>query len=289
MRWRGRRGSENVEDATGRRMSGGMKMGGGIGAIIIALIMLFTQGNPAQLLQVILGGGGGAGPQQQQQQQQPVQDDKKTADLKKFCSVVLADTEDVWKQLFRREGLEYREPTLQFFTGRTQSACGSASSATGPFYCPGDEKIYIDLSFFETLKNQLGADGDFAQAYVIAHEVGHHVQNLLGATKRVDRARGTRMENKMSVMLELQADFYAGVWAHHAQKNWDILERGDIEEAMGAANAIGDDKLQRESTGVVRPDSFTHGTSAQRMKWFRIGFRTGDLREGDTFRAPELQ
>jgi predicted metalloprotease len=200
---------------------------------------------------------------------------------------VLADTEDVWNQLIQ----SYREPTLVLFSGRVSSACGSASSATGPFYCPADENLYIDLSFYHDMREKLNAPGDFAQAYVIAHEVGHHIQNLMGITEKVQSMRGQISEkeyNQLSVKLELQADFLAGVWAHHTQKMKDVLEEGDIDEALTAANAIGDDRLQKQSTGTVVPDSFTHGTSAQRMRWFKKGFTTGDLNQGDTFNASEL-
>jgi hypothetical protein len=201
---------------------------------------------------------------------------------------VLADTEDVWNNLFSQMNQQYQEPTLVMFTGMVESACGNASSASGPFYCPADRKVYIDLSFYDELKDKLNAPGDFAMAYVIAHEVGHHVQNLLGISEKVQRARSQLSEteyNKLSVKLELQADFFAGVWANHAQKMQNILEAGDIEEALNAANAIGDDRLQKQSRGVVVPDAFTHGTSAQRMYWFKKGFETGDLRQGDTFNS----
>jgi predicted metalloprotease len=205
-----------------------------------------------------------------------------------FVKVVLADTEDVWNKLFSEMNQQYQEPTLVMFTGVVESACGNASSASGPFYCPADRKVYIDLSFYDELKDKLNAPGDFAMAYVIAHEVGHHVQNLLGISEKVQRARSQLSEteyNKLSVKLELQADFFAGVWANHAQKMQNILEAGDIEEALNAANAIGDDRLQKQSRGVVVPDAFTHGTSAQRMYWFKKGFETGDVRQGDTFNS----
>jgi uncharacterized protein len=202
--------------------------------------------------------------------------------------VVLADTEDDWNNLFSQMNQQYQEPTLVLFSGVVESACGNASSASGPFYCPADRKVYIDLSFYDELKEKLNAPGDFAMAYVIAHEVGHHVQNLLGISEKVQRARSQLSEteyNKLSVKLELQADFFAGVWANHAQKMQNILEPGDIEEALNAANAIGDDRLQKQSRGVVVPDAFTHGTSAQRMYWFKKGFETGDVRQGDTFNS----
>ena len=204
-----------------------------------------------------------------------------------FSATVLADTEDIWNQLLQN----YREPTLVLFTNSVTSACGGASSATGPFYCPGDEKLYIDLSFFEEMATRLNAPGDFAQAYVIAHEVGHHIQNLMGTTDKMQQLRNkvSKTEyNRYSVMLELQADFLAGVWAHHSQRMNQIMDKGDLEEALNAANAIGDDRLQKQSSGRVIPDSFTHGTSAQRMRWFKKGFETGDLRQGDTFNATTL-
>jgi predicted metalloprotease len=209
---------------------------------------------------------------------------------KQFTAVVLASTEDVWKNIFRQSGKQYREPTLQLFTDEARSACGIAGAAVGPFYCPGDEKVYIDLSFFKELAERFRAPGDFAQAYVIAHEVGHHVQQLLGTMDRVNSARGQLSEeqnNQLSVRLELQADFLAGVWAYYAQKK-GVVEPGDFEEALGAASAVGDDRLQRERRGYVVPDSFTHGTSEQRIRWFRKGFETGDIRQGDTFSARSL-
>ena len=211
--------------------------------------------------------------------------------LAEFVGVVLADTEDVWNKLYQQQGAQYREPELVLFTGTVQSACGYAQAATGPFYCPADQKVYIDLSFQETLSEQLGADGDFAMAYVVAHEVGHHVQNLMGLTNKVHSQRGQISQaeyNELSVRLELQADFLAGVWAHHADEMHDILEAGDVEEAMRAANAIGDDRLQKQSQGYVVPDAFTHGTSEQRMRWFRRGLETGDIAQGDTFSAQSL-
>ena len=212
--------------------------------------------------------------------------------MAQFVSVVLKDTEDVWDKLFAEQlQATYRKPTLVLFSGTVTSACGMASSASGPFYCPGDQKLYIDLSFYQDLKNRFGAPGDFAMAYVVAHEVGHHVQNLLGVTDQVHRQRGRipkAQYNQLSVRLELQADFLSGVWAHHADRMKDILEEGDIQEALNAANAIGDDRLQKQARGYVVPESFTHGTSAQRMRWFSRGYQTGDLSEGDTFAAEEL-
>ncbi len=205
--------------------------------------------------------------------------------------MVLADTEKVWRAQFQRMGRTYQEPQLVLFSGRVQSACGLASAATGPFYCPGDQKVYVDLDFYRELKERFDAPGDFAQAYVLAHEVGHHVQNLLGITDQVDGMRGRLSEvefNKVSVRLELQADFLAGMWAHHAQRQWNILEAGDLEEALNAASAIGDDRIQRQAQGHVVPDSFTHGSSAQRIRWFRRGLETGDFAQGDTFSARDL-
>lgn len=279
MRWLGRPGSGNIEDR--RSGGGGLAIGGGVGVIVVILGLLFGK-NPGDLLNLLNSG-------------EPAQTEASTGaptdEQGKFVSVVLADTEEVWNKIFSDMGLEYREPTLVLFRGQVQSACGLASSATGPFYCPSDEKVYIDLSFYDELKNRFGAPGDFAQAYVIAHEVGHHVQNLLGTSQKMEEARGRLSEteyNRLSVKLELQADFLAGVWAHHDQEMNQILESGDIEEALTAANAIGDDRLQRESQGTVTPDSFTHGTSEQRMRWFKKGFETGDISQGDTFSAPDL-
>jgi len=281
MLWRGRKGSTNVEDRRG--ISGGqVAVGGGILGVI-ALVLNF-----------LLGGDGSQLPQQLPNQNVPVSAEQQAADDQRaeFVGVVLKDTEDVWNTLFQQAGKNYVEPPLVLFSGVTQSACGTASSATGPFYCPGDRKVYIDLSFYEDLQSRFEAPGDFAMAYVIAHEVGHHVQNLLGISDKVHQMRQQLSEgeyNKYSVMLELQADFLAGVWAHHAQKTKQILEEGDIEEALTAANAIGDDRLQKQSQGYIVPESFTHGTSQQRMYWFKKGFQTGDMNQGDTFNSPELK
>lgn len=280
MRWQGRRESGNVEDRRGSSR-GGLIAGGGIGTIVIAVIIYFLGGDPSQVMDL----------QQQQapsQGQLSPQQEAAEREAASFVKVVLADTEDVWNKLFSEMNQQYQEPTLVMFTGVVESACGNASSASGPFYCPADRKVYIDLSFYDELKDKLNAPGDFAMAYVIAHEVGHHVQNLLGISEKVQRARSQLSEteyNKLSVKLELQADFFAGVWANHAQKMQNILEAGDIEEALNAANAIGDDRLQKQSRGVVVPDAFTHGTSAQRMYWFKKGFETGDVRQGDTFNS----
>jgi hypothetical protein len=282
MKWMGRRGSGNIEDR--RSGGGGLALGGGLTAVIALIFSVLTGQNPLELLGMNQSGGGS-------QQEAPLNTNAEQDPNAHFVSVVLADTEDVWNKLFSSAGSNYKEPTLVLFRGGVQSACGSASSATGPFYCPGDEKVYIDLSFYDDLKNKFNAPGDFAMAYVVAHEVGHHIQNLMGTTQKLDQARGQmsqREYNQLSVKLELQADFLAGVWAHHAQKMNNILEEGDIEEALNAANAIGDDRLQQESQGRVVPDAFTHGTSAQRVRWFKKGFQTGDINQGDTFSAPEL-
>lgn len=287
MRWRGRRESSNVEDnrgAGGGVGRGGLAVGGGLGTIVLIVLALLFGADPRELLDQ----GGGQNPAQGTQSGRRV--NPQEDELKQFSSVVLAETEDVWQQLFQQTGRRYREPTLSIFTGQTRSACGAAGASTGPFYCSGDEKVYIDLSFYSDLRTRLGAPGDFAQAYVIAHEVGHHVQHLLGTMEQVD-ARQRRLSeadaNRLSVMLELQADFYAGVWAHYAARR-GIIEPGDIEEALGAATAIGDDRLQQRGQGYVVPDSFTHGTSEQRVRWFRKGFESGDIRQGDTFSARNL-
>jgi hypothetical protein len=287
MFWRGRRQSENVED---RRGSGGRKMmvaGGGLGAIVIALVILFLGGKPEDVMQVLQ-------PQQGRLQESAAATRELTQQEKEageFAAVILADTEDVWNAIFQQQGQRYREPKLVLFSDYTQSGCGGAASSTGPFYCPADEKVYIDLAYFADMQRRLNAPGDFAEAYVIAHEVGHHVQNLLGIMDHVQQARSelSREEyNQLSVRLELQADFFAGVWAHHAQRMKGILEAGDIEEGMNAASAVGDDRIQRQSKGYVVPDSFTHGTSEQRLRWFLKGFKTGDPSQGDTFRAAQL-
>lgn len=282
MLWQGRRESENVEDVRG---SGGRRLavGGGIGGLIVVAVYLLLGGDPMALLDS----------QQEAQLSQPGQIDNQAPrdEASKFVAVVLADTEDAWNELFRQMGRQYEEPKLVLFTNQTQSGCGFASGASGPFYCPEDRRVYIDLGFYRLLQERLGAGGDFAQAYVIAHEVGHHVQNLLGITDRVQAARGRVSEseyNQLSVRLELQADFLAGVWARYADRTKRVVEAGDIEEAMRAASAIGDDRLQHSSRGYVVPDSFTHGTSEQRVRWFRGGYETGDLRQGDTFNAPDL-
>lgn len=279
MLWQGRRESSNVEDRRGFS-GGGIIAGGGILGVIALLVNFLLGGNGDTELPL-------------PNQGQPVPAGERAAQEQEvhFVKTVLAETEDVWHQLMQQYGTTYTEPTLVLFTGSTQSACGFASSATGPFYCPGDQDVYIDLAFYDELKNRFGAPGDFAMAYVIAHEVGHHVQNLLGISDKIDRLRSQLSEeefNEYSVRLELQADFFAGVWAHYEQGK-GVLERGDVEEALNAANAIGDDRLQKEAHGYVVPESFTHGTSAQRMYWFKKGYETGDINQGNTFEAGDLR
>lgn len=280
MRWRGERESENVEDRRGMSR-GGMAIGGGLGGIVLLVVALLLGADPRQLLQQAPGENPGS-PTQSSRPTNPHEEE-----LKQFSRVVLASTEDIWTEIFRQNGEQYRKPTLVLFTDGVESACGQASAAVGPFYCPGDQKLYLDLGFFDELQTRFRAPGDFAQAYVVAHEVGHHIQRLLGTMDKVDAARGRMSEeqaNQLSVRLELQADFLAGVWAHYAQQK-GLLEQGDVEEALNAASAIGDDRLQREGQGFVVPDSFTHGTSEQRIRWFRKGLETGDIRQGDTFSA----
>jgi predicted metalloprotease len=293
MKWEGNRQSDNVEDARGGGNGArtGMRLGGGrgigLGTIVIALLASWAFGiNPMTVLGVLgggdLGGLGGTTSSQQTPAGAPPADDT----MARFVSTVLADTEDVWREQFQRAGKTYREPKLRLFRDSEPTACGRGEAAMGPFYCPGDEKIYIDLSFYELMRTRMGAPGDFAQAYVIAHEVGHHVQHLMGITARVDARRGRVSEaeqNALSVRLELQADCFAGIWAHHAQAARQILERGDLEEALNAASQIGDDALQRQSQGTVRPETFTHGSSAQRVRWFKTGLQTGDLNQCQTF------
>lgn len=280
MKWEGQRRSSNVED----RRSAGLRIGGrgiGLGTIVIALIAGWLFGiNPLTVLGLL--GGGMEAPVTQESAAPPPADDQQAA----FVSTVLADTEDVWRALFAAGGQQYREPKLVLFRGYVGTACGTGQSAMGPFYCPGDMKVYLDLDFFDTLHRQLGAPGDFAQAYVIAHEIGHHVQRLVGVTEQVDQLRGRVAEremNAMSVRVELQADCYAGVWAYHSQRGKQWLEQGDVEEAMNAASRIGDDVLQSRAQGHVMPDSFTHGSSAQRLSWFERGLRSGSAEDCDTF------
>lgn len=299
MKWKGKRQSSNVDD---RRGQGGSRRGGGginpmllgplikllfskTGLIIVAVFLgfsLLTGNNPLTFLGQLFMGG-----ENQTETAAPYKGSAKDNELAAFSATILANTEDVWNGILD----DYREPTLVLFTGSVASACGSASSATGPFYCPGDEKLYLDLSFFQDMEQKLNAPGDFAQAYVIAHEVGHHIQNIMGITDKVQNLRGQMSKteyNKYSVKLELQADFLAGVWAHHSQQMSQMMEKGDLEEALNAAYAIGDDRLQKQSSGRVVPDSFTHGTSEQRIRWFKKGFDTGDMAQGDTFNANPL-
>lgn len=282
MRWQDGRRSDNVEDRRGRVPVGGMAIGGG-GLLIVLIAMLFGADPRALLEQLQQGGGSG------QTMEQPI--DPAQNEAAEFVSVVLAETEDVWNQQFAERGATYRAPHLVLFTQQAESACGFATAAVGPFYCPEDERVYIDLSFYDQLRREHGAPGDFAQAYVIAHEVGHHVQNLLGITEQVHSMRGRVSDeqfNALSVRLELQADYLAGVWAHHTERMKRNLEPGDIDEALNAASAIGDDRLQMEAQGYVVPDAFTHGTSEQRMRWFRKGYESGTLEGGDTFQADHL-
>ena len=284
MRWESGRRSENVEDRRGFHVSRRVA-GGGIGTIVLVLVALYFGVDPSVFLNVDQTPIPGAGTSTQSAPSSASPEEKRLAE---FISVVLADTEDTWQALFRGMGKTYEEPKLVLFSGSVESACGFASAAVGPFYCPADHKVYIDLSFYSDLKNRFGASGDFAQAYVIAHEVGHHVQNLVGIAEKVDslRARASETEaNKLSVMMELQADCFAGLWAHHADKARNILEQGDVEEALNAASAIGDDRLQRRSRGYVTPDSFTHGSSAQRMHWFKLGLETGNVGRCNTFQT----
>jgi uncharacterized protein len=285
MRWRGERQSSNVEDRRGMRVSRGVGIGG-VGGIVLGLLALYFTKDPTLLLQSLSDGGDTT-----QQASGPYQESAEEAESAGLIRATLASTEDVWGQIFQQAGAQYQQPTLVMFTGTDTSGCGTAQAAMGPFYCPTDQKVYIDLSFYDELKQRFGAPGDFAQAYVIAHEVGHHVQNLLGTSDKVHQAQQRANEtagNALSVRLELQADCYAGVWAFHANESRHILEAGDIEEALNAAQAIGDDRLQKQATGQVVPDSFTHGTSEQRMRWFKRGIDSGDINQCDTFRTRSL-
>ena len=296
MKWEGNRESDNVEDRRDDGGGGGGFLGGGglggrhigIGSIVIALVASYFFGiSPMTVLNLLSGGSAPAVQTQQAPAHAPPADDR----MAKFVSTVLADTEDVWTDIFAKAGGTYTDPKLVLFRGATATACGQGESAMGPFYCPVDRKVYIDLDFYQTLKNQLGAPGEFAQAYVIAHEVGHHVQNLLGISAKVDEMRShasPAQSNALSVRLELQADCFAGVWANHAQASRQILENGDIESAMNAAAKIGDDALQKAATGHVVPESFTHGTSAQRTHWFNAGLQNGIVKDCDTFSARSL-
>ncbi|WP_010290742.1 KPN_02809 family neutral zinc metallopeptidase [Kurthia massiliensis] len=281
MEWKGRRQSKNVEDQRGKS-GGGLALGGGLGGVGIIIVIIFT----------LLGGGdlgdvlnSTTSTNTATENYTPTAEDEELAD---FVSVVLADTEDVWREVFKKNGLTYEEPTLVLFTNSVATGCGNATSAVGPFYCPGDQKLYIDLSFYQELKNQFNAPGDFAMAYVVAHEVGHHVQYLLGTSTKVSKQQRQVSKtdaNALSVKLELQADYYAGVFAHH---NKEYLDQSDFSEAIKAASAIGDDTLQKQAQGYAVPESFTHGTSAQRMKWLERGYQYGDLQHGDTFSASDL-
>lgn len=282
MEYKGRKGSSNVEDRRGKGKGGIALAGGGIGGLILILIMTFLGGDPGE----ILGGLQGTEPDTSV----PYEETTEEKELAEFVSVVLADTEFVWTKLFREQGLEYEEPILVLYTDSVQSACGAAGSSVGPFYCPGDHKLYIDLSFYQELQDKFQAPGDFAMAYVVAHEVGHHVQTLLGINEQVNALRpklSTEEFNKYSVRLELQADYFAGVWARH-QKDMNFLEEGDLDEAITAASAVGDDRIQEQAQGYIVPDSFTHGTSEQRKRWFTKGFENGTIEGGDTFKASGL-
>ncbi len=285
MRWKDERRSENIEDRRGIRPAG-VAIGGGIGTLALLLVAVLLGADPRQVLRVVQNQQAGA-PQKVERRADPAEEERK-----EFVSVVLAQTEDVWDELFKRMNREYKRPTLVLFTEAVESGgCGFASSAVGPFYCPADEKVFLDLGFFKELERRFNAPGDFPQAYVVAHEVGHHVQKLLGINSKVHamQARASKEEaNHLSVQLELQADFLAGVWAHHAQRRRQILEPGDVQAALRAATAIGDDTLQKQAHGYAVPDSFTHGTSEQRVRWFTLGLKTGDINQGDTFNAESL-
>ncbi|HQS99074.1 MAG: flagellar biosynthesis protein FlgM [Hydrogenophilales bacterium 16-64-46] len=282
MRWERGRRSSNIEDRRGMRIGGRGLAGGGIGAIVLALVAMYFGVDPS----VVLNQVGGPAPTQERVATTPEEER-----LKEFMAVVLADTEDVWGTLFQQSGQRYRQPTLVLFSGAVQSACGFAEAAMGPFYCPGDQKLYLDMSFFNDLARRHDAPGDFAQAYVVAHEVGHHIQTLLGISEKVHAARGRASEaegNALQVRMELQADCYAGVWAYHANRERQVLEPGDTEEALAAAAGVGDDRLQQQARGYVVPESFTHGSSEQRMRWFQRGMQSGDPGQCDTFKAARL-
>lgn len=282
VEYKGRKGSSNVEDRRGKGKGGIALAGGGIGGLILILIITFLGGSPSEVLNDLQGADSGPSV--------PYEETAEEKELAEFVSVVLADTEVVWTKLFREQGLEYEEPILVLYTDSVQSACGAAGASVGPFYCPGDHKLYIDLSFFQELQDKFQAPGDFAMAYVVAHEVGHHVQTLLGINEQVNALRpklSTEEFNKYSVRLELQADYFAGVWARH-QKDMNFLEEGDLDEAITAASAVGDDRIQEQAQGYIVPDSFTHGTSEQRKRWFTKGFENGTIEGGDTFKASGL-
>ncbi|NOK10654.1 KPN_02809 family neutral zinc metallopeptidase [Corallococcus exercitus] len=283
MRWEGGRRSSNIEDRRGGGFGRPLAVGGGAASLVVALLVMLLGGDPSDVQigsrdspysDPATGGSGNVDPQQEK--------------MKDFASVVLADTEDTWPRLLEPQGVRYVQPHLVLFTDAVQSACGAQESAVGPFYCPGDQKVYLDLSFFDELESRFGAPGDFGRAYVIAHEVGHHVQNLLGISRKVQSLRNRTSEeqaNQLSVLTELQADCFAGIWANHAQKDRNILEQGDVEEGLGAASAVGDDTLQKRARGYVVPESFTHGSAAQRMTWFKRGLEQGTLEACDTFNA----
>ncbi|MEJ2453102.1 MAG: zinc metallopeptidase [Candidatus Thiodiazotropha sp.] len=305
MRWRGRRGSDNIEDRRGSSAPSGMGGFGGGGMLnllpmvfklfglkggIVAVLAIGAYGLLSGNLDSLLGGSGG-GDRLTDQSVEPVRQTAAEKELVDFVSVVLADTEETWQTIFAKEGGRYKEPKLVLFRGAVRSACGLGQAAMGPFYCPGDQKVYIDLSFYDDLKSRFKAPGDFAQAYVIAHEVGHHVQTLLGISQKVQEAKqglSQVQQNRLTVRQELQADCLAGVWAFHANRSRQLLESGDVEEGLTAASAIGDDRLQKQSQGYVTPDAFTHGSSAQRVKWFKVGFERGNLNSCDTFAAAAL-
>ena len=282
MRWKGRKESSNVEDRRGMSPRGKGMVGGGIGTIAIVLVVILLGGDPTSILQNVQ-----VDDQSTNTNYIETAEDK---ELAQFVGVVLAETESVWHAIFKEAGSTYREPKLVLFSGKVESACGVAGASTGPFYCPGDEKLYIDLSFFEELQKRFKAPGDFAMAYVIAHEVGHHIQKLTGVMEKMNDLRSKLSQeeyNQYSVRVELQADFYAGIWAHYTEQQ-NLLESGDLEEALNAASAVGDDNIQKQAQGYVVPESFTHGTSEQRKKWFYKGFTSGDIRQGDTFETRDL-
>lgn len=286
MKWRNRRRSENIEDRRGQRMRGMPVKSGGLGMVVLVLAALYFGVDPSVIVSQM-----GSPSASQGSPSQPYKPTAAEQELANFTSVVLADTEDVWHRLFQEMGSRYQEPKLVLFTGAVRSACGAAQSAMGPFYCPADQKVYIDLSFYRDLKVRHNAPGDFAQAYVIAHEVGHHVQTITGISKKVHEQKmrlSKAQANQLSVRQELQADCFSGVWANRAQRSKQILERGDIEEALNAATSIGDDRLQKQGQGYVVPESFTHGTSAQRVRWFKTGFESGDISDCDTFSVSQL-
>jgi len=284
MRWEGRRQSSNIEDRRGMRVSRGGLVGGGLGTLAIALLVMFLGGDPTPVLQ-------NAANAPSQTTNEPYAESPNEAEWRQQIAVTLAETEDAWNALFTDLGGQYREPVLVLFNGAVESSCGFAQSAMGPFYCPPDEKVYIDLGFFDQLGPELGGQNDFARAYVVAHEVGHHVQNLMGISNRVHEMRqrvGEVEGNQLSVRQELQADCFAGIWGHRAQRYAGILESGDVEEAIRAAAAVGDDTIQRSAGQAVVPDGFTHGSSEQRMRWFTTGFKSGSLESCDTFKAADL-